>query len=440
VRVDLPVDRLPLTGAAVRRFLVDMTGDGVADLVAVGNGSVTYWPGLGRGRFGEPVVMEGAPLLAHHGELSVERMHLVDVTGTGTADLLYLGPGYLELWVNDHGNGFRFGARRDGLPPLAAPADIHLGDLLSDGTLSLAWAPRSGEPGAPLRVLRLQTARPRELESVEDTFGAVDELTYESSAAQYLRDREAGTPWSERAGSHRAVVVRQTRSDQVAPDGQLGGATAVIRFTYRNARYDGHQRRFVGFVTVDRVDGGRHPALRSVPTWTRTIYHTGDPLLGDAGSPLRVGHRSTSWCLRLDGRGRGHGARSPVNPSRPRSARWTQTSDRTASSWSGRRWADSVRDRGALRSLARAKRCVCGSRASSPDRDRRPTFDPRRIHTPALEVDAYGYPVSLDVAYPRASSATPPTTRSTAPDDREDVARTMSTRRSGSSSAHRPRR
>ncbi len=418
VRVDLPVDRLPLTGAAVRRFLVDMTGDGVADLVAVGNGSVTYWPGLGRGRFGEPVVMEGAPLLAHHGELSVERMHLVDVTGTGTADLLYLGPGYLELWVNDHGNGFRFGARRDGLPPLAAPADIHLGDLLSDGTLSLAWAPRSGEPGAPLRVLRLQTARPRELESVEDTFGAVDELTYESSAAQYLRDREAGTPWSERAGSHRAVVVRQTRSDQVAPDGQLGGATAVIRFTYRNARYDGHQRRFVGFVTVDRVDGGRHPALRSVPTWTRTIYHTGDPSFGRQGGLAFYG--------------------SGIDPPRAGAFDWTVEDE--ADAWSalaGQPFqteiramdadeatappalvvgaplrADSVRaivERLSPRSLGRnAAFAVRQSEQLQIEIDGQP-FDPRRIHTLALEVDAYGYPVlSLDVAYPRASPATPP--------------------------------
>jgi Salmonella virulence plasmid 65kDa B protein len=41
--------------------LADMTGDGLQDVVRVQSGRIEYWPSLGRGRFGKPVVMFGSP-------------------------------------------------------------------------------------------------------------------------------------------------------------------------------------------------------------------------------------------------------------------------------------------------------------------------------------------------------------------------------------------
>ena len=39
-------------------YLADMSGDGLSDLVRVRNGEVCYWPNLGFGRFGAKVTMD----------------------------------------------------------------------------------------------------------------------------------------------------------------------------------------------------------------------------------------------------------------------------------------------------------------------------------------------------------------------------------------------
>jgi hypothetical protein len=42
-------------------FLADMSGDGLSDLVRIRNGETCYWPNLGYGRFGAKVTMDQAP-------------------------------------------------------------------------------------------------------------------------------------------------------------------------------------------------------------------------------------------------------------------------------------------------------------------------------------------------------------------------------------------
>ena len=45
-------------------LLVDMVGDGLSDRVRVRNGEVVYWPNLGYGNFGTPVIIS-----SYHGSL-----------------------------------------------------------------------------------------------------------------------------------------------------------------------------------------------------------------------------------------------------------------------------------------------------------------------------------------------------------------------------------
>src|SRR5699024_6808845 len=60
-------------------WLADMTGDGLTDLVRVSNGAVSYWPSLGHGRFGPRVAMDNAPWLAAPGLLDRRRVLLADI-------------------------------------------------------------------------------------------------------------------------------------------------------------------------------------------------------------------------------------------------------------------------------------------------------------------------------------------------------------------------
>ena len=66
--------------------LADMTGDGSSDLVRVTSGRVEYWPSLGNGRFGARVVMRNCPRITHRAPWATAV--LLDLDGDGCADLV----------------------------------------------------------------------------------------------------------------------------------------------------------------------------------------------------------------------------------------------------------------------------------------------------------------------------------------------------------------
>ena len=70
--------------------LADMSGDGLTDIVRIRNGEVCYWPNLGYGRFGAKVTMDNAPWFDRPDIFDQRRIHLADIDGSGTTDIIYL--------------------------------------------------------------------------------------------------------------------------------------------------------------------------------------------------------------------------------------------------------------------------------------------------------------------------------------------------------------
>jgi hypothetical protein len=96
IRVSVPFDegrgpRIIFADGTQSIYLADMSGDGLSDLVRIRNGDVCYWPNLGYGHFGPRVMMDNAPRFDTSNEFDQSRIRLADIDGSGVTDILYLG-------------------------------------------------------------------------------------------------------------------------------------------------------------------------------------------------------------------------------------------------------------------------------------------------------------------------------------------------------------
>ncbi len=265
-------------------FIADMSGDGLPDLVRIRNGSVVYWPSLGYGRFGLPVVMGDFPLLDQAPQFDPKRIRLADIDGSGTTDLLYLRPDRIDVYANISGNRWVRKPSLTLLPQWAAAAAIEVVDLLGNGTSCVVWSgPSSGGKPETLRVLDLTGGvKPHLLVEVDNGHGGRTAITYTTSAREYLRDKLAGKPWHTRVPFPVQVVSRITRTDDHAAT-QRG-----TRYQYHHGHYDGRDREFRGFAFVEEwnsemagAPGREKVQEEQPPRLTKRWFHTGAWLQDD---------------------------------------------------------------------------------------------------------------------------------------------------------------
>ncbi len=261
-------------------FIADMTGDGLADLVRIRNGSVCYWPNLGYGRFGKLVRMDSAPVFDTPDRFNPARIRLGDIDGSGTTDILYLGSDGTRFWSNLSGNGFSAPQTLRTAPPSNSVATTSLVDLLGTGTACLVWS--SPLPSAGKRTVRYidisGSVKPHLLNRVDNNLGATTAIQYAPSTKFYLADRAAGKPWLTKLPFPVQVVERVTVDESVT------GTSLVTTYAYHHGHYDGVEREFRGFGMVEQTDaetiaafvqGGGEADLHTPPVLTKSWFHTG---------------------------------------------------------------------------------------------------------------------------------------------------------------------
>ncbi|MDQ2757490.1 MAG: FG-GAP-like repeat-containing protein, partial [Actinomycetota bacterium] len=240
-----------------RVHCADMTGDGTPDLIRVDGRGVRYWPYLGQGRFGDVVEMAGAPTLPFDSDPG--SVLLVDLDGDGCADLLVVDRGRVSWWVNRSGHGFEQARHLEHLP-VAGTADVRVADLLGTGVPTLAWTTRLPSGRGRWFALDLHGGRTVSLLSgVDNGTGRRTTIAWSTSAHESERDRAAGEPWSTRLPVVLPVVT------EVAVTDATSGPVSVTRYAYHEGRYDGVLREVCGFgrVTVDEVGDESIPTLRT---------------------------------------------------------------------------------------------------------------------------------------------------------------------------------
>ncbi|MEZ0275988.1 MAG: toxin TcdB middle/N-terminal domain-containing protein, partial [Roseimicrobium sp.] len=293
-------------------YLADLTGDGLTDFVRLSHAEVSFWPNLGHGNFGprqrltlraEDGIDTGEPLAFDpSGNFEQRRIRLLDIDGTGSVDLAYIGTDGIFVWRNQSGNGFSRPVRVN-FPPIADPDAVTVVDLLANGTSCLVYTPATPGFGTSAIYLHLvggQQADPCEssdtvrhqkphlLTRYTNHLGGEIRFHYTTSARFCVEDRDNGRPWFTKLAFPVQVIERVENRDLVT------GKILINAYRYRHGYYDGKEREFRGFAFVEQMDsvhyddfataaqavhqgqgGNADRAFHIPPVITRTWYHTG---------------------------------------------------------------------------------------------------------------------------------------------------------------------
>jgi RHS repeat-associated protein len=230
--------------------VADMTGDGLSDLVLVRQREVRYWPNCGYGFYGPAVVMDNPPLFADEDMFDEARVRLTDTDGSGCADIVYLGADGIRIYLNESGNSWSDARILKQFAPTNSDIAVSVVDLLGRGTACLLWSSSlPADYGKPLGYIDLMDGqKPHLLVGVRNNLGAETRVEYASSTEFYLADKAAGNSWVTRLPFPVHVVKRVETYDFVSRN------RFVTSYKYHHGFFDGYEREFRGFGMVEQLD------------------------------------------------------------------------------------------------------------------------------------------------------------------------------------------
>lgn len=284
----------PIDFADPRVHLADMTGDGLSDIVLVHDRNIEYWPNLGHNRWGKRISMRHSPRLTTQGyalNYDPKRLLIGDVDGDGLADIVYVGNNNVQVWFNQSGNAWSTEPIIiRGTPLLNDTNDVRLIDLNGTGTAGLLWS-RDAHSSHENTMLYLDLCggqKPHLLNKVDNHIGAITQIEYQSSTHYLLQDRRSpATQWQTPLPFPVQVVAKVTQVDSVSK------AKRSTVYRYHHGYWDGTEREFRGFGLVEQFDTETfeeyHADLAtnpdafqpventhfSPPTLTKTWFHQG---------------------------------------------------------------------------------------------------------------------------------------------------------------------
>ena len=264
----------------VRQF-ADVLGSGQQHYVRIRNSSVTCWPNLGFGRFGDPIELADAPFLEP--DFDPARLFVLDLDGSGAADLAYRYPWHVRIWRNYSGSGFT--APLDIALPAGADsaALVEFADVLGAGISCLVVT----QPGPQTRhwvYVFGDGGKPYLLTDIDNGLGQQSSIEYTTSAQQRLGDPDPGPPELGVPPFPVHVTARVRHHDLLA------ASTSTSSWRYRHGYYDADECSFTGFGFVERQDTEiAEDGSSTPPLVVRSWYHNG---AAPAGGSLESRYRA----------------------------------------------------------------------------------------------------------------------------------------------------
>ena len=267
----------------------DMSGDQLQDIVLVHDACVEYWPNLGYGTWGRRIRMHNSPRFETG--FDPRRILLGDVDGDGVADLIYVGDRRIHLWINQSGNGWSDEVVIEGTPPVSDMDAVRLVDLLGSGISGILWTRDADGSGRDHHFFVDLTGgtKPYLLAEMDNNLGALTKVAYTPSTRYYLDDQRrperrwrTPLPFPVQVVSHVEVIDR------------ISGGKLTTEYSYQNGYWDGTEPEIRGFGMVEQRNSesfadynaaGLHGRASpfapvqaryfSAPTMTRTWFHQG---------------------------------------------------------------------------------------------------------------------------------------------------------------------
>ncbi|MDR2009145.1 MAG: LysM peptidoglycan-binding domain-containing protein [Bacteroidales bacterium] len=265
-----------------RIFLADMSGDGLTDIVKITGQSVCYWPNTGYGRFGEKIIMGSPPLFDSFDQFDTRYIHLADVDGTGTTDILYISYGKIRYFKNLSGNQWEEQQTSGNLVYNYTKYNyIQVVDLLGNGTQCVVFSSSLPTEIKNMFYLELTSGiKPFLLNYINNNMGAERKLHYAPSTKFYIKDKLQQKPWITKL----PFVVHVLEKVEIIDN--VGEKHFTSKYTYHHGYYDTAEREFRGFGMVEQLDTETFKEWSennnnitdmnySPPVLTKTWFHTG---------------------------------------------------------------------------------------------------------------------------------------------------------------------
>ena len=231
--------------------LADMNGDGANDVVEIqSGGSIRYRLNYGWGKWSEWRNTSGVSIATSEREL----VDLEDLNGDGISDVVVVTATQVKYAINR--NGDRFDPFQTiastniigDLPERQMGDKVLYADMNANGSEDVVWFDTQGQ----VQYLELFPVRPNLLSRIENGIGSVQKIEYTTAAVQEATARADGEGWEKTLSIPMNVVASTDTYVTLTGNEDGSGLHEIVNYTYRDGFYDGVQKQFRGFETVQK--------------------------------------------------------------------------------------------------------------------------------------------------------------------------------------------